>query len=127
MDDIVSDQMASEGEIGGEKCSSVWEEFAEAKHIEPSIPSTPGPAPPTPATSTSTKRMKTNASSLEVDKSIIDYLHRSQNKQAEDDIDQFFRSMAHSVRKLSSIRRAEVKFKIHQIVHDAEMEHLSSN
>lgn len=68
-----------------------------------------------------------------VDKAITDYLSLRKNElkrknehsaEKDDDTDQFMKAMATSIRKLPPRVRAEVKYKIHGLVHDAEMTHL---
>ena len=78
--------------------------------------------PQGPKSTQSRKRRHENSStSAEVDRSIISYLESKKSNQP-DDIDNFFSSMASSVRALPPKKRAEVKFTIHQIIHNAEME-----
>ena len=43
-------------------------------------------------------------------------------EEKQDDVDLFLQSMAGTIRKLPAHERAEVKFKIHSIVHEAEMQ-----
>ena len=54
------------------------------------------------------------------------YLKKSRTsgkrEEKRDDVDLFLQSMATTIRKLPARTRAEVKFKIHSIVHEAEMQ-----
>lgn len=46
----------------------------------------------------------------------------SRKQHQEDELDAFFKSMATSMRKMPAHTKAKLKFKIHELVHMAEME-----
>ncbi|KAJ8050868.1 hypothetical protein HOLleu_04234 [Holothuria leucospilota] len=70
--------------------------------------------------------------SYEVEKSILQFLSNKKSPKAppsssatkEDEIDHFCRSMATTLRRLTSKSRAEIQFEIHRLVHHVEMEAL---
>ena len=57
---------------------------------------------------------------------IVHYLERKEScstkPKEEDDVDKFLGSMAATMKKFPERVKAEVKFKIHQIIHQAEMD-----
>ncbi|KAL7379593.1 hypothetical protein ABVT39_002008 [Epinephelus coioides] len=78
---------------------------------------------PDPGTSTPNSSSKTSAASAQssLDTAILEYLE-GRKQQQEDELDTFFKSMATSMRKMPENTRAMLKFKIHELVHRAEME-----
>ncbi|XP_064630942.1 uncharacterized protein LOC135494356 [Lineus longissimus] len=68
----------------------------------------------------------------EVEVAIVDYLKAKKEptpkraEETDDYVTLFLNSMANSIRKLPAKAQAEVRFSIHKVVHDAEMEHLYS-
>lgn len=69
---------------------------------------------------TASKRSVASAPSA-VDAAIMEYLNSRKHHQ-EDELDAFFKSMASSMRKMPEHTKAKLKFKIHELVHRAEME-----
>lgn len=61
-----------------------------------------------------------------VDQTLCDYLKKKTSttvtSEEPDEIDLFLKSMASTIRKLPARKRADVRFQIHNIVHQAEME-----
>lgn len=96
--------------------------------------------PPAPSTTTSplsdstprpNRKGRKRGSSLDVERSILEYLQQKKASTTvptkEDDIGKFFESMAATVRKLPDRMQADVKFQIHQLVHQSEMQVLYPN
>lgn len=76
----------------------------------------------------STKKRKRTPGDDDMDATICEYFKkkiRSPTKIDEkpDDVDLFLQSIADSIRKLSAYQRSDVKYKIHGIVHEAEMKY----
>ncbi|KAJ8375483.1 hypothetical protein SKAU_G00060630 [Synaphobranchus kaupii] len=58
----------------------------------------------------------------ELDVAMKEYLMQRASQRVEDDLNLFFRSMATTVRKMPEHVKIDLKLKIHEIVHRAEME-----
>ena len=92
------------------------------------------PEPPLPLTFTPSrqvrKKLKTSNPSQEVDQLMEKYLESrivqpsmsSSKPPKEDEIEKFLLSMAPTLRKMPERVLADVKFQIHQVIHQAEME-----
>ena len=68
------------------------------------------------------RKRQSEQDSWQVDKDILSYLQEVRNQEAEDEDDIFFRSMAVACKKLPPRAKSSVKFKIHKIIHEAELE-----
>ncbi|XP_041946920.1 uncharacterized protein LOC121708387 [Alosa sapidissima] len=97
-------------EEGEEADEGVSEQMLQGK--ERAVPEMSTPAP------YSRKRSSSGQSAF--DKAIVDYLEG--RKKEEDDLDLFFKSMATRMRKMPLHIRCKLKFRIHEMVHRAEME-----
>ena len=79
------------------------------------------------SSSQSTSKRKQKRTQDDLDATLCRYLKKKSHspkktEEKQDDVDLFLQSMAASIRKLAASKRAEVKFKIHSIVHEAEMQ-----
>jgi len=77
--------------------------------------------------STNHSKLKQKRTKDDLDATLCEYLKKKSSTpvkadEKQDDVDLFLMSMAESIRKLPARKRAEVKFKIHSIVHEAEMQ-----
>ncbi|KAK3779418.1 hypothetical protein RRG08_015819 [Elysia crispata] len=79
------------------------------------------------SSSQSTSKRKQKRTQDDLDATLCQYLKKKsrtpkKREEKQDDVDLFLQPMAGTIRKLPARARAEVKFKIHSIVHEAEMQ-----
>ena len=84
------------------------------------------PSNPSVASSSHSKRKQKHTQD-DLDATLCQYLKKKsrspvKTEEKQDDVDLFLQSMAGTISKLPARKQAEVKFKIHSIVHEAEMQ-----
>lgn len=116
IEDYCSDSQCQEDEFtqitAGEECSTVFH----ANQFDS-----------TGSTCKNSKRKKRKHE--EIDQTMIEHINHktvSPLKTAEDDVDLFLQSIAPAIKQLPPLQRADVKYKIHGIVHEAETSALTA-